>query len=124
MKTSRKIQFAVAALLWSVGCWLSGTTHPSGNAASLFLGLGPLVLYRRAELGRPVSAGEIGMGLAALAVLALLVYFGNHSHAFKDRESYVTRPWLGVLMWVAMMGALGWMMSRELRVAPKCEGGS
>ena len=112
MKSSRTIQFAAAAILFSLGCGVLLANPESGFA--LILGcLASFSLFRRSDWSQSVSVREVwiaifgGAGVVAIAVLANR-YFPQLLSAHFGARSIV----VGVV-WAIGIATLFWRWNRE-----------
>src|SRR5689334_21724633 len=115
MKTSRKIQFGVTALLLSAGCVLLLTGAATGFATICFCSAS-FALYRRSELSRPAPAREVWISVGVLAVLAAFIILANHFIPRSSSEHFLRQPLVVAPLWAAAMAALFWRWSRERRL--------
>ncbi len=115
MKTSRKMQFGVTALLLSAGCSLLLIGATAGFATMCFC-MASIALYRRAEFSRPMPAREIWISVGVLAVLAAFIILANHFLPRSFGEHFARQPLVVASLWVAAMAALYWRWSRERRL--------
>ena len=116
MKTSRTIQFAVAAVLVSTGCGILLSDAAIGLATDMFLPSFICFLYWRTELSRPVAARELWIAVVVLAVLAAFVVLNGLFLPRSAGEHFVRQPVVVGAFWVVSMAALFWRWSRERRL--------
>ena len=115
MKTSRIIQFAIAALLVSIGCGILLSDAPAGFAVICFCSPS-FVLLRRAEMSRTPPARDLWISAAVLAVLAAFVVLANRFIPRTSSEHFIHRPTVIGALWVLTMAALFWRWSKERRL--------
>lgn len=116
MKTLRRIQFGIAALLLSAGCGLLLTDAAAGFAAMCFCSAS-FALYRRAELSRPVPEGEAWISAGVAAALTIFIILANHFIPRSADEHFTRQPLVVALLWVAAMAALFWRWRIERRLS-------
>jgi hypothetical protein len=114
MKTSRMIQFAIAALLVSAGCGILLSDAPAGFAVICFC-LPSFVLLRRAEMSRPMPARELWISVGVLVVLVAFIVLANRFIPRSSSEHFVRRPVVIGTLWMLTMAALFWRWTRERR---------
>lgn len=115
MKTARIIQFAIAALLVSIGCGILLCDAPAGFAVICF-GLPSVVLLRRADMSRTRRARDLWIPAAVLALLAIFVVLANRFIPRTSGEHFIHQPVVIGALWVLMMAGLFWRLSKERRL--------
>lgn len=123
MKSSRIIQFAVAAVLVSIGCGLLLAGAATVFATICFC-LPSIVLLRRAEMSRPLPARELWITVGVLALLVTFIVLANHFIPRSSGEHFVRQPVVVGAFWVVAMVALFWSLRRERRLTDASYKGS
>jgi hypothetical protein len=116
MKTSRVIQFVVAAVLFSTGCiaLLAGAPYA---VSTICFGLPAVVLMGRAAATRPVPRRELLAAIAVLAALVVVVILLKSFVPDSVGERVVRHPAFVVPLWVLIMSGLFWRWQRERRLS-------
>jgi hypothetical protein len=116
MRTSRVIQFAVAAVLFSAGCAVL-LFHGLFAFSTICFCLPGIVLMRRAEFSRPVQCRESFGILVVLLILVTAVILLKLFVPDSVGERLVRHPAFVVPLWVLMMVGLFWRWRRERRLS-------
>ncbi len=115
MTTSRIFQFAVAAVLVSIGCGLLLADAATGFATICFC-TASFALYRRSELSLSVPARELWITVGVLAALAAFIILANYFIPRSSSEHFVHQLVVIGIFWAVAMAALFWRWSRERRL--------
>jgi hypothetical protein len=116
MKTSRVIQFVVAAVLVSIGC-VSLLTHMPIAIFTICFCLPSVVLMRRSEMTRPMPRRDFWIMMTALTSFAALIIFADLFLPKPAGEDFFRRPVFVILFWVLMMLVLFRRWQRERRAS-------
>ena len=114
MKTSRIIQFAVAAVLVSIGCGIL----LSGDAslfASICFCLASLALHRRTMVSRPVAERDLLIMVGVFPMLAAFFIITGHFIFRSSGERFFRQPLVVGAFWMVAMAALFWRWRKERR---------
>jgi len=106
MRKSRIIQFAVTAVLASIGCGCLLGDAP--GFATICFCLGSFALYRRKELSQPVPARELRILVGVLAALIALIIFGVRLIPRSSGDRFIREPVVVAILWVVLMMTLLW----------------
>jgi hypothetical protein len=116
MKTSRIIQFVVAAVLFSIGC-VALLAHTLFVLSNLCFVLPGLILMPRSELSRPVPRRELFGVFVALLILAAVILCLKLLIPNSVGERIVCHPAFVIPLWILMMSSLIWRWRKERRLA-------
>jgi len=115
MKTSRIIQFVVAAMLFSVGsvALLAGAPYA---VSTICFGLPAVVLMSRAAATRPIPRQELLVGIVFLVILAAAVILLKLFVSDSVGQRLVRHPAFVIPLWVMMLLGLFCRLRRERRL--------
>lgn len=116
MKTSRVIQFVVAAVLFSAGSAVL-LLHGLFTFSTICFSLPGIVLMRRSAFSRPVQRRESFGILIALLVLVALMILLKILVPDSMGERVIHHPAFVVLLWAVMMAGLLWHWRKERRLS-------
>ena len=112
MKTSRIIQFVLAAVLFSIGC-LALLTHAPIHVSTLCLCLPSVVMLRRSEATRQVPLRELWIMIAVSAALVVAFILAAMFIPDSAAERFIRRTVFVVPLWALFISALFWQWRRE-----------
>jgi uncharacterized membrane protein len=116
MKTSRVIQFVIAAVLFSAGCAVL-LLHGLFAFSTICFCLPGIVLMRRSEFSRPVQRRESFNILIVLLVFVAVMILLKLLVPDSLGERVVRHPAFVVPLWVLMMIGLIWRWRKERRLS-------
>jgi len=122
MKTSRVIQFVIAAVLFSAGC-VALLAHAFIGFTTVCFCLPPVVLMRRSEAARPIPHRDgvldwvFGVSLIIFFVVVMtLIFLGKMQVPFSAAERVIRHPAFVIPLWVLIMLGLVWRWRKERRL--------
>jgi hypothetical protein len=114
MKTSRIIQFAAAALLFSAGC-IALIAHAPFGLSTICFGLPAIILMRRSEAIRPVPRREVWIFMGVLGIFVAAFILACLLIPNSTAERVARHPAFVVPLWVLATCAFFWRCHRDGR---------
>jgi FlaA1/EpsC-like NDP-sugar epimerase len=114
MKTSRIIQFVVAAVLFSIGC-IALLAHGLFVISTICFCL-PVILMGCSTATRPISRRELWAPIAVLVICVAVVIVLKLLVSDSVGERVVRHPAFVIPLWVLLMSGLFWRWRRERRL--------